>query len=54
LFECPVPRTGTRSKILLSRQPTILPTPLTLDQIQQDSRGHYFIPASLAVPKTQS
>jgi hypothetical protein len=45
LFECAAPRTSTRPKILLSRQPVTLPTHLTLDQLIQNSQGHYLIPA---------
>ena len=45
LFECAVPRLGTRAKILLSREPVTLPSHLTLDHLVQNSQGHYLIPA---------
>jgi hypothetical protein len=45
LFECEVPRTGKRPKILLSRQQLTLPDHLTVEHLSQNSHGHYNIPA---------
>jgi len=45
LFECELPRTGTRPRILLSRKPVTLPPTLMLDSCVQNSHGHYIIPA---------
>jgi len=45
LFECEVSRTGTRPKILLSREPVKLPASLSFDSIPRTSQGHYMIPA---------
>ena len=43
LFECEVPRSGTRPKILLSREQVTLPASLSFDSIPRNSQGHYLI-----------
>jgi hypothetical protein len=51
LYEVPVPRTGKRPKVLLSRTPVTLNPALVLDALTQNSQGHYVIPNQVDVKK---
>ncbi len=51
LFECQIPRTTVRPKIMLSRVSLSLPANLTFEACIQNSHGHYIIPAKTAEVK---
>jgi hypothetical protein len=53
LFECEVARTGTRPKILFSRRLVTLPTHLSLDQLVQNSSGHFIVPVQSPLLKKE-
>ena len=44
LFEIPIPRTGKRAKVLLSRQLEVVNPAVVLDACVRNSQGHYHLP----------
>jgi hypothetical protein len=52
LYEVKVARTGTKPKVLISRQPVAVKSGVQLDAFVQNSQGHYSIPAEPVAQKS--